>query len=325
MGLTILSSRHFYDKRMGQEVDGEVLGDEYKGYLFKITGGNDKQGFTMKQGVLVNGRVRILMKKSKLYKNFRAEFILAAIFINTKFLNDLKLGTTCYRPRREGERKRKSVRGCICGPDLAVIALKITKKGEAEIEGVTDSDKPRRLGPKRANYIRKVFALRKKDDVRKYVVRREIKKGDKTFYKSPKIQRLITEKRLRRKRSHKKEKQERYQKEKDARAKYDKVLSQYIKEKRVLHNKAAGGETATEAAPLAKPVATGTKAAAGTAAAKTTTATKTNVAATKTATTAVKTDVAAKTNVAAKATTATKTANVTASAKVTTQASKQKK
>lgn len=50
---------------MGQEVDGEVLGDEYKGYLFKITGGNDKQGFTMKQGVLVNGRVRILLKKSK--------------------------------------------------------------------------------------------------------------------------------------------------------------------------------------------------------------------------------------------------------------------
>ncbi len=65
-----MSSRHFYDKRMGQEVDGEVLGDEYKGYLFKITGGNDKQGFTMKQGVLVNGRVRILMKKSKSFRGF---------------------------------------------------------------------------------------------------------------------------------------------------------------------------------------------------------------------------------------------------------------
>lgn len=80
-----------------------------------------------------------------------------------------------------------------------MIALRIVKKGDQEIEGVTDGDKPRRLGPKRANYIRKVFNLRKKDDVRKYVVRREIKKGDKTFYKSPKIQRLITEKRLRRK------------------------------------------------------------------------------------------------------------------------------
>ena len=50
---------------MGQEIDGEVLGEEYKGYIFRITGGNDKQGFPMKQGVLVNGRVRLLLKKSK--------------------------------------------------------------------------------------------------------------------------------------------------------------------------------------------------------------------------------------------------------------------
>ena len=50
---------------MGQEVEGDVLGDEYKGYIFKITGGNDKQGFPMKQGVLVNGRCRLLMAASK--------------------------------------------------------------------------------------------------------------------------------------------------------------------------------------------------------------------------------------------------------------------
>lgn len=99
----------------------------------------------------------------------------------------LKKKTSTYRPRRTGERKRKSVRGCICGPDLAVIQMRIVKKGDNELEGLTDGERPRRLGPKRANYIRKVFALRKKDDVRKYVVRREIKKGDKTFYKSPKI------------------------------------------------------------------------------------------------------------------------------------------
>lgn len=56
---------------MGQEIDGEVLGDEYKGYIFRITGGNDKQGFPMKQGVLVNGRVRLLLKKSKLFLSIR--------------------------------------------------------------------------------------------------------------------------------------------------------------------------------------------------------------------------------------------------------------
>ena len=53
---------------MGQEIDGDILGEEYKGYIFRITGGNDKQGFPMKQGVLVNGRVRLLMKKSKFYR-----------------------------------------------------------------------------------------------------------------------------------------------------------------------------------------------------------------------------------------------------------------
>ena len=50
---------------MGSDVDAEILGQEFKGYTLRITGGNDKQGFTMKQGILVNGRVRILMKGSK--------------------------------------------------------------------------------------------------------------------------------------------------------------------------------------------------------------------------------------------------------------------
>ena len=50
---------------MGSDVDGDVLGEEFNGYTFRITGGNDKQGFAMKQGILVNGRVRILFKKSK--------------------------------------------------------------------------------------------------------------------------------------------------------------------------------------------------------------------------------------------------------------------
>lgn len=117
------------------------------------------------------------------------------------------------------------------------------KKGEAEIEAVTTDNKPRRLGPKRASSIRKAFALRKTDDIRKYVVRREVKKGDKTFYKSPKIQRLVTEKRLRRKKLQKKAKVEGYKKGKELKAKYDKVLSKYIKERKAAHHQA-------EAAPV---------------------------------------------------------------------------
>jgi len=190
---------------MGQEVDGEVMGDDYKGYTFKITGGNDAQGFAMKQGIMKNGRARILFKKK----------------------------TTLFRPRRTGHRSRRSVRGCYTGPDLNVIALKITKKGDKEIEGCTDKEMPNRLFKKRKNKIAAVFGLDpKKDDVTKYVVRREIKRGDKTHYKAPKVQRLITEKRLRRKKLIKREKLDRFKTSKEAAAKYEKLMSQYVKEKK---------------------------------------------------------------------------------------------
>uniref|UniRef100_A0A2K6K1G0 Small ribosomal subunit protein eS6 n=1 Tax=Rhinopithecus bieti TaxID=61621 RepID=A0A2K6K1G0_RHIBE len=58
--------RTFYEKRMATEVAADALGEEWKGYVVRISGGNDKQGFPMKQG------------------------------------------HSCYRPRRMGERKRKS-------------------------------------------------------------------------------------------------------------------------------------------------------------------------------------------------------------------------
>eukprot|EP00494_Astrolonche_serrata_P003222 UN03228 len=53
----------------------------------------------MKQGVLTNRRVRLLLQK----------------------------GHSCYRPRRKGERKRKSVRGCEVASDIAVLSLVIIK------------------------------------------------------------------------------------------------------------------------------------------------------------------------------------------------------
>jgi small subunit ribosomal protein S6e len=110
----------------------------------------------------------------------------------------LKKGHSCYRPRRTGERKRKSVRGCIVDSNLSALALVVVKKGEKELAGVTDVIVPRRLGPKRANHIRKLYNLSKEDDVRSYVVRRPLpeKNGKKATSKAPKIQRLITPVRL---------------------------------------------------------------------------------------------------------------------------------
>jgi len=123
---------------MGAEVPADSLGDEWTGYIVRITGGNDKQGFPMKQGVILPYRVRLLLSD----------------------------GHSCYRPRRTGERKRKSVRGCIVGMDLSVLALTIVKQGDKDIPGLTDVVHPKRLGPKRATKIRKFFSLTKEDDVR---------------------------------------------------------------------------------------------------------------------------------------------------------------
>lgn len=144
--LTFVYSRVFYEKKIAQEVPADSIGDEWKGYVFRITGGNDKQGFPMKQGVLLPYRVKLL----------------------------LSAGHSCYRPRRTGERKRKSVRGCIVGPDIAVLSVVIVKQGEGDVAGLTDNVLPKRLGPKRATKIRRFFNLGKEDDVRKYVVRREV-------------------------------------------------------------------------------------------------------------------------------------------------------
>merc|ERR1711904_598713 len=59
--------RFVLDKRIAQEVNGAILGDQFQDYTFKITGGIDKQGFPMRQGILVPDRVRLLLRESKGY------------------------------------------------------------------------------------------------------------------------------------------------------------------------------------------------------------------------------------------------------------------
>uniref|UniRef100_A0A2K5DV17 Small ribosomal subunit protein eS6 n=1 Tax=Aotus nancymaae TaxID=37293 RepID=A0A2K5DV17_AOTNA len=174
---------------MVTEVAADALGEEWKGYVVRISGGNDRQGFPMKQGVLTHGRVRLLLSK----------------------------GHSCYRPRRTGERKRKSVCGCIVGYSW------------------TDTTVPRHLGPKRASRIRKLFSLSKEDDVRQYVVRKPLnKEGKKSRTEAPKIQRLVTPRVLQHKRQCIALKKQRPKKNKEESAEYAKLLAKRkeAKEKR---------------------------------------------------------------------------------------------
>jgi hypothetical protein len=114
-----------------------------------------------------------------------------------------------------------------------LMSLVIVKKGDADIPGLTDEVKPRRLGPKRASKIRKLFNLEKKDDVRQYVIRRQIvKEGKKPITKAPKIQRLVTPQRLQHKRERKAVKKQRYTKSRAEAEVYNALLAKRTKESR---------------------------------------------------------------------------------------------
>ncbi|KAH7423230.1 hypothetical protein KP509_12G045400 [Ceratopteris richardii] len=167
--------RAFYNKRLAQEVNGDALGEEFKG------------------------------------------------------------GTSCFRGygRRKGEQRRKSVRGCIVSPDLSILNLVIVKQGEQHLSGLTDTEKPRMRGPKRAGKIRKLFNLSRDDDVRKYVntYRRTFTSStDKKRNKAPKIQRLVTPITLQRKRRRIALKKQRIAKAKHEAAEYQKLLASRLKE-----------------------------------------------------------------------------------------------
>jgi small subunit ribosomal protein S6e len=167
----------------------------------------------MKQGIFSNGRVRLLLKP----------------------------GSQGYRATRTGERKRKSVRGCIVGSDIKMLSCVVVKKGEKEIPGLTDDLRPRRLGPKRASGIRKLFGISKSRTdnavnatalIKKNVIRRTFKSQKNPDAplrsKAPKIQRLVTDVRIRRKRIQREDKVKRWKRTLAAVDEYKKVYDTWI-------------------------------------------------------------------------------------------------
>jgi small subunit ribosomal protein S6e len=206
------------DKKIGNEVEGSIIAPLFEGYVFKIQGGFDKDGFAMKNGILTQGRKRILLQKG--CKNFR-----------------FKKGY-----HRTGVRQRMLVRGCIVSPDIKVLNLKIIKLGQNPIPGLTEqgSELPKRLGPKRATNILKQFGIldiynKKKANaedrktlrfiVTKFAPKRTVTTANgKTYIKRPKIQRLITPERLRRKRTIKNIKEERRNYTEEQRKSYQDTL-----------------------------------------------------------------------------------------------------
>lgn len=106
--------------------------------------------------------------------------------------------------------------------------------------------RPRKLGPKRVTKIKKLYKLEAKDDPKKFVVRRTTKSG-KT--KAPKIQRLVTKERIRRKKVIRKRKEEAWARNKQELADYKKLLSDRRKHQKSEKKAEAKAEAKTEAKP----------------------------------------------------------------------------
>ena len=214
------------DKKIGNEIDGSIIGEAFEGYTFKITGGYDKDGFAMKNGILTQGKKRIMLKKGCTMFRFKKGY------------------------HRRGVRERRLVRGCLVSHDIKVLHLKIIKKGPKPIPGLNEEKDAveRRLGPKRATKILKQFGLtdiykeKKKDKeerknlrymITKFAPKRSVTtKNGKTYVKAAKIQRLITPDRLRRKRIIKEIKKERREYSEKAKEEYHNLLKSLFSKKK---------------------------------------------------------------------------------------------
>ena len=121
----------------------------------------------------------------------------------------LKKGSKCFRERRVGEGKRRTVRGCIVAPDLHALNMVLVDPNGKTLAGLTDVDVPKRHVPKRARKLRTLFGIPQKLDPKQMnlickatysaFARTITRKNGKTVVRCPKIRRLVTDAKFNRK------------------------------------------------------------------------------------------------------------------------------
>ena len=108
-------------KKIGDEVDGIFI--SLPGYKLQITGGTDKDGFTMRTDLPGMIRKRLLLSKSKGFK-----------------------------PTEKCMRKKKSIRGNTINQDIVQINMKVTKHSSRPIEKlITKEEKSESKGKSEDN------------------------------------------------------------------------------------------------------------------------------------------------------------------------------
>ncbi|MEM0057570.1 MAG: 30S ribosomal protein S6e [Candidatus Bathyarchaeia archaeon] len=95
-------------KKIGDIIDGAVVG--LPGYKVQITGGSDKDGFPMRPDVHGGARRSVVLS-----------------------------GGVGFNPNREGERRRKTVRGNVITDEIVQINMKIVEKPKAKKSETSES------------------------------------------------------------------------------------------------------------------------------------------------------------------------------------------
>ncbi|MCD6248421.1 MAG: 30S ribosomal protein S6e [Hadesarchaea archaeon] len=91
--------------RIGDKFGGELIG--LSGYELQITGGTDKDGFPMRFDVMAPRRARVLISSPP-----------------------------GFRPKMEGERRRKMVHGGTVSPTIVQLNTKVAKGGNKPLEEI---------------------------------------------------------------------------------------------------------------------------------------------------------------------------------------------
>ena len=110
--LEVDNAKQLNGLKIGEEFDGQIVGLD--GYTLKITGGSDKNGFAMKRDVDGPRRIKSLLT-----------------------------GGVGYRPKGDGVKRRKTVRGNTISEDIVLINTVVTKAGSKSISDILNPEEER--------------------------------------------------------------------------------------------------------------------------------------------------------------------------------------
>jgi small subunit ribosomal protein S6e len=102
-------SKKLLGLKIGEEIEASLVG--LTGYKLKITGGSDKNGFPMKKDVDGPRRIKSLLS-----------------------------GGIGFKPKMDGQRRRKTVRGNTVSDDIVQINTIVTEKGTKSIDELLGSN-----------------------------------------------------------------------------------------------------------------------------------------------------------------------------------------